>query len=50
MLRQVTDGVVYSANRDSFVNWDMTLGTKWTAEEYANSQGKISGRRLGRQF
>ena len=42
MLRQVTDGVVYSANRDSFVNWDMTLGTKWTAEEYTNSQGQIA--------
>ena len=43
LLRQVTDGVVYSSNRDSFVNWDMTLGTKWTAEEYTNSQGKIYG-------
>lgn len=38
LLRQVTDGVVYSSNRDSFVNWDTTLGTKWTAEEYTNSQ------------
>ena len=41
LLRQVTDGVVYSSNRDSFVNWDMTLGTKWTAEEYTNSQGTV---------
>ena len=41
LLRQVTDGVVYSSNRDSFVNWDMTLGTKWTAEEYTNSQGTL---------
>ena len=37
----MTDGVVYSSNRDSFVNWDMTLGTKWTAEEYTNSQGTV---------
>ena len=40
----MTDGVVYSSNRDSFVNWDMTLGTKWTAEEYTNSQGTVKSR------
>ena len=25
--------------QESFVNWDMNLGLKWTAEEYTNPQG-----------
>ena len=41
MLRKVTEGVVYSNNQESFVNIDRDMGTKWTAEEYTNTQGKI---------
>lgn len=39
LLRKVTEGVVYSNNQESFVNWDNNFGTKWTAEEYTNTQG-----------
>ena len=41
LLRKVTEGVVYSNNQESFVNWDNNFGTKWTAEEYTNTQGNF---------
>ena len=46
LLRKVTEGVVYSNNQESFVNWDNNFGTKWTAEEYTNTQGRKNFRPL----